>query len=448
MRTKPKARKRRVSRALPAYDVSPAFLDWISETRIARFALLLIDLDEITAIRETLDVQDCALLLRHIEQRIRRRLRGGHLLRLPRAGCFAAVVRDPKGADDLARIATQLLEDLRRPHTVVGAPVQTTASIGLCVFPEDGESLLTLLRRADLALNRARQRGGNAFEFYDRGLNSRLRGRWDLSARLWRAYENEEFTLAYQPLVNAETGAVCGAEALLRWQDAERGPQSPAQFVPLLEQSSLIVQVGEWVLRTACREARRWLELTPGRPSIAVNLSPRQFEQPGLVSVVRSALDESGLPPELLILEITENELMRNPAQARVMVQALHAMGVRVVIDDFGTGYSSIGYLKHLPVAGLKIDRSFVAGLPEGRSDVLIAEMIITLAARLNLEVVAEGVETEAQAAFMRSRGVQQLQGYLFGKPAGSEDFLRLLDLAQLPAAAFSVLTAPLRSLQ
>lgn len=448
MRTKRDTRKRRVARVVPADEVSPAFLDWISETRIARFALVLIDLDDISTIRETLGLQESVLLARHIELRIRRRLRGGHLLRPPRAGCFAAVVRDPKGADDLARIATQLLEDLRRPQNVAGSPMQITASIGLCVFPENGESLLTLLRRADLALNRARLRGGNAFEFYDRGLNTRLRGRWDLSARLWRAYENEKFTLAYQPLVSAQTGAVRGAEALLRWEDAERGPQSPAQFVPLLEHSSLIVQVGEWVLRTACREVRRWLDQAAGRPSIAVNLSPRQFEQPGLVSVVRSALDESGLPPELLILEITENELMRNPAQGRVMVQALRAMGVRVVIDDFGTGYSSIGYLKHLPVAGLKIDRSFVAGLPDERRDVLIVEMIITLAARLNLEVVAEGVETEAQAAFMRSRGVQQLQGYLFGKPAGSEDFLRVLQLVQIPPAAISVLTAPLRSLQ
>jgi diguanylate cyclase (GGDEF)-like protein len=428
----------------PAADlISPRFAEWIGETRVARFGLLLIALDETKSTADALGAERSRRLTRMIAQRIRRHVRRGQVLELPRAGCFAALVRDPRGAESMVRLAGTLLEDLRRPWQVGEVNVQATASIGMCLFPKDGESLVALLHRADLALERARRTGGNTYEFYDPNLNVRLRDRWDVTARLWRAAQREEFTLAYQPLVNADTGAVVGAEALLRWIDGERGPQSPREFVPLLEHSALIVPVGEWVLRRACRQARHWLDAGLGRRTIAVNVSPHQFEQPDLVPRVMAILQETSLPPDLLLLEITENQLMRNPAQARIAVQALSALGVRVMIDDFGTGYSSISFLKMLPVKGIKIDRSFVAGLPHDRSDVLLTETVISLARTLGLELVAEGVETREQAAFLRGRKVGTLQGYLFGRPVPEEEFEKLLhDPASLPVP-FVALTDP-----
>jgi len=392
------------------------------------YGMLLIHLDQSHAVMESMGEEFNAFMIQHIGARIGRCLRSQDMLEYLGEHCFVALVPLSNGAQNLMRVAAKLLNEIPQPVHIAGRAASTTASIGLSVFPDDGETLGALLRRAEVALERAQHAGGNCFELFDRGLGERLRRAWDLSARLWRAYEGGEFTVAYQPIVVAATGKVCGAEALLRWTDQALGPQSPSEFVPLLEQSGLIVPIGEWMLRTASGQART-LEYA-GLPSlsVAVNVSPRQFDESNLVERVSACLRETQFPPEHLQLEITENLLIRDPDTARSIIKSLSTMGVRVYIDDFGTGHSSLSYLRRLPVAGIKIDQSFVQGLPHDESSANITRTIIGLAQNMRLEIVAEGVETQEQARFLRDHGVHHLQGFLFSRAlplAGLIDLLR-----------------------
>lgn len=415
-------------------SLGAAHKTWRLEHPCECYGLVLIRLDQSHAVSESMGADFSSMMIQHLGLRISRCLRTEDLLEYLGGSCFAALVALTSGPRNLVRIAAKLLNEIRQPVHISGRAATTSASIGLSSHPDDGDTLAALMRRAEVALERAQNAGGNCFELFDRTLGERLRRAWDMSARLWRAYEWGEFTVAYQPIVVAATGKVGGAEALLRWHEPTLGPQSPAEFVPLLEQSGLIVPIGEWMLRTACGQART-LEYAGMPPmSVAVNVSPRQFDESNLVERVSACLRETQFPPEQLLLEITENLLIRDPHTARSAIQSLHAKGVRVYIDDFGTGHSSIAYLRQLPVAGIKIDQSFVSGLPDDESCVHITRTIIGLAQNMRLDIVAEGVETPAQARFLRDHGVQHLQGFLFSTAV---PLAQLIEQLRKPLAPF-----------
>ncbi|HEX6266321.1 MAG TPA: GGDEF domain-containing phosphodiesterase, partial [Burkholderiales bacterium] len=292
-----------------------------------------------------------------------------------------------------------------------------TASVGIAVFPGDGEDAEALLGAADAAMYRAKQAGRNAYQFFTAEINRRTRARAQLGGELRRALEREEFALVYQPKFDLATGQACGAEALLRWNHPERGVVPPAQFVPLLEETGLIVAVGEWVLERACRDLKAWAAAGAQPLPVAVNLSARQFTQAGLDARIGAVLSGAGVSPQLIELEITESQLMHDPGQAIGTMRALREQGIRIAIDDFGTGYSSLAYLTRFPVAALKVDRSFVAGIGRESGDAAIVRAIIEMARALGFTVIAEGVEHAAQVEFLRRYGCHQAQGYFFARP-------------------------------
>ncbi|HSW12670.1 MAG TPA: bifunctional diguanylate cyclase/phosphodiesterase [Solimonas sp.] len=400
---------------------------WRHEHPCSRYGLMLIRLDQSHAVSESMGEEFNALMIQHLGVRIGHALRNEDRLEYLGDHCFGALVVLSNGEQGLVRVAAKLLSEIRQPVRIAGCVASTTASIGLSSCPADGDNLDALLGRAAVALERAQHGGGDHFELFDRSLGERLRRSWDMSARLWRAYEWSEFTVAYQPIVDATSSRICGTEALLRWQDPALGPQSPSEFVPQLEQSGLIVPIGEWMLRTASGQMRTLQHAGMAALSVAVNVSPRQFDESNLAERVRASLRETQFPPEQLQLEITENMLIRDPDTARDTINSLATMGVRVYIDDFGTGHSSISYLRKLPVAGIKIDQSFVSGLPHDESSTNITRTIIGLAQNMRLEIVAEGVETAEQARFLSDHGVQHLQGFLFSQALPLGELIELL---------------------
>jgi EAL domain-containing protein (putative c-di-GMP-specific phosphodiesterase class I) len=278
-----------------------------------------------------------------------------------------------------------------------------------------------------MAMYFAKRQGRNLHEFFDPTLNEAALRRLKVESQLRRAIEREELGLHYQPQLDLDSGRICGVEALLRWNSAELGPVPPADFIPLAEDTGLIIPIGEWVLRTACRQARAWQEAGVPLPRVAVNVSVLQFVQPGFTALVRAVLEETGLAPPALELEITEGLLMKDPEGAERTLHALKALGVQVAIDDFGTGYSSLSRLRQFPIDRLKIDRTFVRDVPENHSDSAIAMAVIAMAESMRLKVIAEGVENEAQMAFLRDRRCDEIQGYLLSRPLPPAQALELL---------------------
>ena len=300
-------------------------------------------------------------------------------------------------------------------------------SLGIAVYPRDGETADTLLQYADTAMYRAKADGGNAMAFFTPEMMRALTERLQLEAGLRRAIELGELRVHFQPIIDAGSGRVVSAEALVRWQDPERGLISPLEFIPIAEETGLIVPLGDWVLREACTQARAWQDLGLGSISVAVNLSVRQFAAPTLDESVARALEASGCPASLLHLEITESSIMDQIEQAMTTMYRLIALGLHLTIDDFGTGYSSLSQLKRLPVTTLKIDRAFVRDIQREVEDDVFVDAILTLARKLGLRTVAEGVETEEQLGFLASRGCDAYQGFLFSRPLAAEAMPRFL---------------------
>ena len=331
-------------------------------------------------------------------------------------------------AQDAGRVAHRILNSLREPFRVDHHEVFVTTSIGIAVFPFDGEDAETLRRNADTAMYWAKDRGRNNYQFYSRFMNEAAERKLELEGRLRRALKSNELTLSYQPLRDAVSGDVVGAEALLRWVDPEIGPVSPSEFVPIAEDTGLIVGIGEWVLRTACVQAQAWQEqgLRPIR--MGVNVSGHQLRQPTFMEAVSRALRETGISPDCLEVEITESTIMQNDGVTVATCRQLDEMGVGLVLDDFGTGYSSLSYLRRFPIGRVKIDRSFVSELPACRDDAALTKGIIAMAHSLGLKVVAEGVETVEQANFLRQAHCDDLQGYLFSAAVPPEEFARFLE--------------------
>jgi diguanylate cyclase (GGDEF)-like protein len=393
--------------------------------------VLFVDLDEFKLVNDTLGHAAGDELLKEAGRRLQESVRSGDTVARISGDEFAVVVGDLSRPEDAALVAQKIINGLSAAFEVRGQEVFVTASVGIAAFPGDGEDAETLLAAADAAMYRAKQSGRNGYHFFTAEINQRTRARAQLGSELRRALEREEFALFYQPKYDLETGKPCGAEALLRWKHPERGVVSPAEFIPVLEETGLIVPVGEWVLRRACEDQKAWQQAGVKVVPLSVNLSARQFRQDDLEQRIWAQVAASGIEAGLIELEITESQLMHDPAYAIRVMRALRGRGIRIAIDDFGTGYSSLAYLTRLPLSALKIDRSFVSGIEGRNGDAVIVRTIIEMARTLSLTVVAEGVETERQVAFLREFGCQQAQGYFFARPMPADDFTSLLALGR-----------------
>jgi diguanylate cyclase (GGDEF)-like protein len=334
---------------------------------------------------------------------------------------------------DVARIETVaggILTAMKEPFQVDGREVFITPSVGIAVFPSDGEAGDTLLKHAGVAMNQAKRRGRNTYEFYSANMNAKALERLSMETQLRRALDRDELLPVYQPKVNIKTGRVVGAEVLLRWYHPEHGLVSPVKFIPLAEETGLIVSFGEWVLHAACKQTKAWQSAGRGNIRIAVNVSARQFRDGRFIRTIGEVLEDSGLEPQYLTLELTENTIMENAEENLNVLHQIKAMGVRISVDDFGTGYSSLSYLKQLPLDELKIDRSFISGIRSEGDDAPIVTAIIAMAHSLGLTVVMEGIETKQQLIFSRERGCDEYQGFLFSRPVTSSEFQTMLAVA------------------
>jgi len=339
---------------------------------------------------------------------------------------FAIALSNIDRVEEIAPVVQRVLHTLAQPFDLEEGEAFISATAGVSIFDCDGADAQTLIKHAELAMHRAREKGRNFFEFFAPEMNQRGVERMRLERGLRRALERGEFLLHYQPKINAATGKIAGAEALLRWQHPEAGLILPSEFIPILEETGLIVPVGLWVLENACEQIRRWERAGIEVESIGINLSARQFQQPHFDVHMHRVIETCGIAPEKIELEITESMLMSDPAQAIETLGRLKQLGVSISVDDFGTGYSGLSYLKQLPLDSLKIARNFISNITHDADDAAIALAIINLAHNLGLKVVAEGVETEAQARFLAAHHCDFLQGYFFSVPLDSAGYGRL----------------------
>ena len=390
-------------------------------------ALLFLDLDRFKYVNDTLGHPAGDRLLAVIAHRLVERLRSDDVVSRIGGDEYTVLLRDVHGSEEVTGVAMQLLNDIAEPLQLEGHQLSVTASIGVSMYPQDGRDVATLQRNADTAMYQAKAEGKGTFRFFPESMNQAARERLMLESELRRAIVDEDLELAYQPQVRLSDGVVIGMEALLRWEHPGKGPIGPDRFIPVAEDSGLIIPIGEWVLHTACRQFRRWMDdgLEPER--ISVNLSARQFRDSELHDKIRDALEMHGLEPGHLEVELTESCVMDNPEASIAILSDLMSIGVRVAIDDFGIAYSSLGYLKRLPIDRLMIDRSFISGIPEDNDDAIITATIISMAHSLGLDVIAEGVETEDQLTFLRGKDCDELQGYLFSRPLNRQGLEELL---------------------
>ncbi|MBR0929280.1 GAF domain-containing protein [Bradyrhizobium diazoefficiens] len=400
-----------------------------------RFAVLFIDLDRFKVINDSLGHEAGDLLLLEVANRLRGALRASDVVARLGGDEFVVILDQCGEIDDVQHIATEILAALAQPMELAGHECHTTASIGIAMYPANGSDAQTLTKNADMAMYLAKEDGKNGYRFFSKEVKTQSIERLSLESALRRALERGQFSLNYQPKVEMETGQITGVEALLRWNHPELGNVSPAQFIPLAEETGLIVPIGRWVLNEACAQAMAWQRRGLLPLSMAVNLSPRQFADEHLLQDVDEALAASGMSPVLLQLEVTESMMMRNVGRALKVLDAIQSRGIRLAIDDFGTGYSSMSLMKHFPIDTIKIDRSFVRDLPQDSEDQAIAQAIISMGKALGMTVVAEGVENAEQEAFLRTHGCDEMQGFLISKPVPAREMAELLRPMVLPIA-------------
>jgi diguanylate cyclase (GGDEF)-like protein/PAS domain S-box-containing protein len=391
-----------------------------------QLALLFIDLDNFKVINDSLGHNVGDQLLQIVAQRISECVRGGDTVARMGGDDFAVILADVSQEEDISRVTHKILAAIAEPAQVDSHRLTVTCSIGVSLFPRDGEDASTLLRNADAAMYRAKDQGRNSIQYSTAEINSRIFQRLMLENSLRSALERDEFTLHYQPQVSLLTGQMIGMEALLRWRHPEMGMISPANFIPLAEDTGLIIPIGAWVLHTACKQTKAWHDAGLPPVRVAVNLSARQFRE-NIPQLVEKALAESGLPPQYLELEITESVAMQHAESTEQTLLALRDMGVRLSIDDFGTGYSSLSYLKRFPINKLKLDQSFVRDIITDPDDAAISTAVIALAHGMKLDVIAEGVETENQLRFLHGQRCDAIQGYYFSRPVAAEQMEQLL---------------------
>jgi diguanylate cyclase (GGDEF)-like protein/PAS domain S-box-containing protein len=390
-------------------------------------AVLFLDLDQFKEINDSLGHEAGDAVLKEAALRLEGCVRSTDTVARLGGDEFTVLLEDVRNIEEVGRVADKLLRAISGPAEIAGHELHLSTSIGATVYPLDDHDADTLLRNADLAMYHAKQEGRNNVQFYSQDMSERTEKRVDLLGRLRGAIARSELQLHYQPQVDVRSGAILGVEALLRWNDPGRGLVPPAQFIPLAEDTGLIVPIGEWVLREACAQARRWEDAGYGL-TMAVNLSARQFRQKRLIQLVSDILGASGLAPARLELEITESTMMQHAEEAVTGLHALHELGVQLSLDDFGTGYSSLAYLHRFPVHTLKVDQSFVRDIKSDRDDAAIVSTVITLARQLGLRSLAEGVETREQLAFLRTRGCDRYQGFLFCEPQPAAAIEALLE--------------------
>ena len=407
-----------------------------------RLAVLFMDLDGFKNINDTMGHAAGDLILQWASERLRDGLRPTDLLSRPvglgdaladdvdlaRLGGdeFTALVLDIDGPEDALAVAQRIGQLMRRPFVLEGREVTLTTSIGIALFPENGPDAATLLKHADTAMYQAKRAGRDNAQVYSASLTHDIVQRMELDGSLRAALEREEFHLVYQPQIDVVSGRISSVEALIRWTHPVRGLVSPLEFIPLAEENGLIERIGAWVLRRACSDAAEWHQAGLSL-SVAVNLSPRQFGAPGLVPLIVDALEQAGLAPSLLELEVTEGALMENTTATRESLQALRRQGVRIALDDFGTGYSSLAYLTRMPIGNIKVDRCFVGGLMDGGESEAIVRAVLAMAHSLGMRVTAEGVETPEQARALKRMGCDSLQGFHFSRPVPAHDIPVLL---------------------
>ncbi|MEO6259453.1 MAG: EAL domain-containing protein [Thermoanaerobaculia bacterium] len=381
-------------------------------------AVMFLDLDRFKEVNDTLGHSFGDEMLKEVATRLQQSLREEDSIARMGGDEFTVLLADLGNSDDVASIAQKLIDAVALPMVIEEREIFITTSIGIALFPSDGDTAELLLKNADHAMYRAKDAGRGSLQLFTPAMNSRALDRLSMENDLRRALERNELVLHYQPQLAVKTRTMTGVEALLRWRRADGQMISPATFIPIAEETRLIIPIGEWVVREACRQARRWqLEGHPGL-RVAVNLSPRQFQQADLPSMIASALKESGLSASDLELEITENTAMQNTDRTIAILRSLRDMGVCIAIDDFGTGHSSLNYLRSFPIDTVKIDQEFVQGIETSEADRAIVSAVIGMARGLRLRVVAEGVETEPQLAFLEQEGCEEVQGYLFGRPS------------------------------
>jgi diguanylate cyclase (GGDEF)-like protein/PAS domain S-box-containing protein len=393
-----------------------------------QFAVLFIDLDGFKSINDTLGHEVGDELLKVIAQRLKQCLRSADVVARLGGDEFVVLLQDLHGSEDAAAVARKILAAVGEPVEVQDLHCRVTASIGICLFPDDAQDERTLMKNADIAMYLAKEQGKNNFQFHSKAVTAQSLERMTLELHLRNALARNELTLHYQAKVDLRTLRVTGVEALLRWNSAELGAVTPARFIPVAEQSGLIVPIGQWVLQQACAQNMAWQRQGYAPIGMAVNLSARQFMHEDLLADITAALQQAGMDPTLLELEITEGMVMHDIDRTEQLLQAIKRMGIRIAIDDFGTGYSSLAHLKRFPVDVIKIDRSFIRDISVDAADRTITEAIIAMARTLNLTVVAEGVETVEQRDILRERACDEMQGYYFSRPVPPEEVPALLE--------------------
>jgi diguanylate cyclase (GGDEF)-like protein len=429
----------RIRRALESAGVDPeqdsvtqlptrrVFLEHLADalsvkTEEGNRGVLLIGIDGFKGINSGFGYEVGDEILRIVAGRLRHCVRNADTLARWGGDEFAVLLEAMSRPEDAQFVAQRILYALSRPFVRDGQDFYLTASVGIALYPSDGADVQSLIQHADAAMYRVKLLGGNNYYVYSAQMNVHLSDRLAMAHRLRGASKREEFVLHYQPQLDVRDGTVVGVEALLRWNDSERAPRSPAEFIPVLEETGLIVPVGEWVLRKACTQARAWQFAGLSHLRISVNLSPKQFREKELSRKVESILKETGLDASSLELELTESVLMDDQRYSAEVLDQLKELGALIALDDFGTGYSSLGFLKTFPVDTLKIDRSFIRGIEEDDEDRAICSAIVNLGRALNLQVMAEGVETETQMGILREQGCHLIQGYLFARPMPADE--------------------------
>jgi diguanylate cyclase (GGDEF)-like protein/PAS domain S-box-containing protein len=390
-------------------------------------AVMFIDVDHFKSVNDTLGHTAGDELLLEMARRLRECVREDDTVARLGGDEFTIILSELRHPEDALGVAEKILAAVQEPLTIGGMPIVVSASIGIALYPEDGHDPESLLRNADSAMYRAKEAGRSTVQLCTDEMKQRALERLAVESRLRTAVNDQQLILAYQPQVSLVTGRTIGVEALVRWNDPVRGIVGPDSFIPIAEETRLILPLGEWVLRTACRQMKEWHDGGCGPMRIAVNLSARQFQQHDLVEMIRSALEDAGLPASSLELEITETTAMQNGEATVETLRALRKLGVGISLDDFGMGYSSLNYLKRFPITAVKIDRAFVNDLTTNDGDAAIVTAVIGMARSLRLRVVAEGVETAEQFAFLRAKDCDEAQGYYFSRPAGAEEITRML---------------------
>ncbi len=392
-----------------------------------QLAVLFFDLDRFKIINDTLGHEAGDLLLQEVAARLRKKLRAVDVIARLGGDEFVILIEEIHNIEQAKAVAKTVLSTVIKPITVMSQECRVTASVGISFYPKDGEDEQTLMKNADIAMYFAKEEGRNNYQMYSKNIKNLSIERLSIEQNLRQALKRNELSLHYQAKLDFKTSAITGVEALLRWDNPTLGPVPPLQFIPVAEETGLIVPIGRWVLKTACAQNVAWQRQGLPPVCIAVNLSLRQLTNEGLLRDIQAALDDSGMAPHLLELEITESMVMRNPENILKILSRIKAMGIRLAIDDFGTGYSSLSQLKNFPVDTLKIDRSFVRNIPDNSDDKAITEAIIAMGKTLSLTVVAEGVETKDQMEFLQEHACDEIQGFYFSKPILPDQFADLL---------------------